>query len=463
MIIKKVCFLFLVLFACGTNVYTMKRSAVEILNEQIQGLPEDVFSNILSYVGLSKTVLMQISKNMYSHFCFKNYLTTDHTLRENWKYVCHKYPWLIAANRYDCQRIYYLLIKEDNLALMEHLLRVDERRKENMKEVIIYLFNSPFVDIGSEQMRDLICSMCLGEDERGAFDCTCQIHEENKIVLKFCGFCRDLYPNGVEGGFSRYNQEAVKQKNALVNCVMGNTIEDLEKREDYKHIKEESFCYTAAGVIIFDFFNCLLNFCSEASREKLISFFKLSDLDKNYEIVTIALSRALQNNNYSQAQYFIDHGANVNDLSEDQQVPLLPAIHAAVKKNDYGPLLFLAENEAILDLDCKREEYGLCCPEFDEEVEERLVSYFGGVPIEDIVSEVVSPLLYAVIIGNQKLLKTLLDYGACSYAPQSCEQEGGDNPTRMAHIDLLDIAKALGNQEIIDTIVQARERIIPVR
>jgi len=376
---------------------------------------------------------------------------------ENWNGVCAAYPHLIAYNKYDSQRMYYLLIKANDLVLMEKLLRVDKYCKENIKEAAVYLFNRPVCSIGSQEVLDLIERYCLGEGKQSEWCVKCK---EGMDLCTFCvrnnkERCRDIIPD---------NPEVWALLDALVEHVMANTMDHLQTlKSNLLAGVDQSF--------ILDFFNQLFIFCSDNSREKLIFFLVSRGLDKECDILTGAMCRAMLSDDYRKAQYFKDHGADINTWTEysndfDQENLICLAISRVFGKDDYQMLIFLAENGAILDLNIKTRDRGFALCHLDQKKVQKVLpsavyAEYKALQGEDLFA---SPLLYAVIEGNQKLVTRLLYYGAKVCVPQLCgdgdaqEDEAGENcPKIINGIDLLEIAKASGNQEITDAIVQAQE------
>ncbi len=470
MITKKTYVLLLPLLWCNGTIYPMKRTLddasavvtvatpVEINPEIFKYLPSDVLPRILAYAGMSKSELIRLSKHFYKHFCCRNYDIIDPVVRENWKNVCNQYPWLIAANKYDCQRVYYLLIQEDDLTLMEQLLKADKNRIENIKQVVAYLYNRPFEFIGSEQMRALMNRICLGEDGGGTWCYQCKENEQYADNLcDFCAInCKNPYPSLIP-----YKKNLAEQKDIFINSVMMNSVDILEEKVNKQEMTGFIFFGSYTINLKKNFFNHLFKFCSQNTLEKLVLFIKTSPLNQIYNILEDEMCRALDKHDYDKAQYFVDHGVNVNANEDpDSRDLLVVALELVLTADDYKMLSFLVKNKAILDLDVETAQYGFSFNEFDTVIREKLHDYFGAQSLENIISDQVSPLLYAVLHDNAQLVKTLLDAGADSYAPQSC-QDGGDkdNPQRMAHIDLLDIARALGNQAIIDAIIEARKTV----
>jgi len=85
-----------------------------------------------------------------------------------------------------------------------------------------------------------------------------------------------------------------------------------------------------------------------------------------------------------------------------------------------------------------------------KEKKSKLLSYFRHQEIEKLIEEIVSPLLYAVLRNDLKLVTTLLQGKADLSGPQSCpDQNAIGEPPKTT---ILAIAKALGNKDIIKAI-----------
>jgi|GEM_PF-2581694 len=362
----------------------------------IQNLVEDVLRRILAMSN--KTAIVQVCKQWFTFANFK----------QNWPSFCDTYATVLSLSTRDYQRIYYLMLKANDVEGMEKLIVTDNEVKKNFEAVFKILYQHPGQLAQSQQMKDLL--------------------EKHGVAL-----IRNQYQ-----GIPRTYVEIREQKRALPESEW--PVAEYENRE----LSKEGA--GLADVILSNDKQALMDLIAASGgvlREELSKSYVLSDVVGRYgtisaieevfkwggmKICDLIVAPAIKAQRIAIADFLLSKGADIDFISAENEI-----LSEALRSSNY----------AVLELLCKRG----CGLNDRREIYIELDGN-GNQVMEHGEQIDVTPLMYAVYQQDPLLVKPLLKYG-------------GANPFEVNNRspwlgDVLDLAKRLGNQEIIDAIELAR-------
>ncbi len=332
----------------STDSLAMKRNYDQLVHEQIEeknltSLPGEILWRILS--SSPKSDLILVCKKFCTMFEFKNWLT-----------IVQQQPAMITRYPLDCQRIYYYLMQQNNLAEIQKFFAEDTNHKRNLYS-----------------LHELLGKLRIDKDFKKEFD---KLSDPNKII--------EFYRQHHMPYFS--DNKTMSPKQTFVNNILHNNLDEM--REFIQNTSDETL-----AKVLRNKKETLAKLGSLAMFEVLAPKLPLEISYPNGDggavgpaldiILTDVIAEPNRSGRYDIIEFLLKLGADSNIDEGDS--PIVAAITKAHTKNDYTLLKLLCAH----GLDINPEENG-----------------------DRLIGDGHSAIVWAIQNNNSRLVHILLSMGA---------------------------------------------------
>jgi hypothetical protein len=340
----------------NTTLFAMKRTidAVSSCADtalSFCGLPEDLSRLLLSPCRKSDLIVM--CKQWAQLFSFSN-----------WKTILCTQPGMLTRHPRDCERIYYRLMRENDLATMKILLEADAQAKKHMRDLLKHAPLSFDVKDMSEEMRQLMVDHSALDTLSGVMLDKFKIR--GKVPCEDYELVKSIFYNDIEG-MKKYLQRATPSQqlidlqeniNIVARYVSIPMLEVLEPiLEKTITVSDDSHAVAQDCIVAKAAMKC------NGHRVEIVEHLLTDRAGDAYDwggesAIEGAVVLAHEKNDYSLLELLVRHGLDVDPdpRSGDRKIHFtdgdyLPALEWAVMKNNACLVHMLLHLGADPDLD----------------------------------------------------------------------------------------------------------------